>query len=98
MFSIVLEKQTIAPEGDIEEFDSEEDVPALPPDLEHVPLVYEKLATEESLQRSEEYCKFMNMRRTIRHFSTEDIPIKVMQNIIKTAGKQSTVSFLLHTS
>lgn len=81
----MLEKQTLAPEE--EEFDSEEDAPALPPDLEHVPLVYEKLLTEESLKRSEEYYKFMNMRRTIRRFSTEDIPIKIMQNIIKTAGK-----------
>lgn len=64
----------------------EEDVPSLPADLEHVPLVFEKIPTTETCSRAEDFYNFMNMRRTVRHFSKEDVPIEVMYNIIKTAG------------
>lgn len=70
-----------------EESDGELDFrPALPKDLKHVPLVYEKLSIPESIERSNEFYKLMNKRRTVRHFSEEKVPIDVIRNIIRTAG------------
>lgn len=59
---------------------------ALPWDLEHVPLNFQRLPTEEIIKRSDEFYTFMNARRTVRFFSTDPIPADVIRNIIRTAG------------
>lgn len=69
-----------------EEDEDQDLLPALPKDLQHIPLDFEKLPAEESLKRSEEYYKLMNKRRTVRHFSSDTFPIEIIHNIIKTAG------------
>lgn len=69
-----------------EEDEDQDLLPALPKDLQHIPLNFEKLPAEESLKRSEEYYELMNKRRTVRHFSSDTFPIEIIHNIIKTAG------------
>ncbi|KAL1516118.1 hypothetical protein ABEB36_000039 [Hypothenemus hampei] len=60
--------------------------PALPKDLKHVLLNWTKIPIEESLNRSKEFYKIMAKRRTVRHFSKEDVPKEIIENIIRTAG------------
>lgn len=60
--------------------------PALPQNLEHVPLDFKKLPLSVSLERSAEFYELMNKRRTVRHFSKEKVPAELIYNIIKTAG------------
>ncbi|XP_044729305.1 iodotyrosine deiodinase 1 [Chrysoperla carnea] len=60
--------------------------PSLPSDLEHIPLNYDRISIDETIDRSNEFYNFMNLRRTVRHFSQEDVPIEVIRNIIRTAG------------
>lgn len=66
--------------------DDDDVTPALPKDLKHIPLLFNRLSVEESLKRSLEFYKLMNKRRTVRHFSSDPVPIEVIRNIIKTAG------------
>ena len=47
---------------------------------------YHSFSEEEMLLRSEDFYKMMAMRRSVRKFSSENIPHKVIENIIKTAG------------
>lgn len=60
--------------------------PALPKDLKHIPLLFNRISSEETLKRSVEFYELMNKRRTVRHFSSDPVPIEVIRNIIKTAG------------
>lgn len=60
--------------------------PALPKDLKHIPLLFNRMSPEETLERSLQFYKIMNKRRTVRHFSSDPVPIEVIRNIIKTAG------------
>ena len=46
----------------------------------------DRLDEEEMLRKSEEFFENMNKRRSVRKISDEDIPFKVVENIIKTAG------------
>lgn len=43
-------------------------------------------SNEELGQRSEDFYLEMDQRRTVREFDTKDVPLKVMENIILTAG------------
>lgn len=72
---------------DDEDSDDMDMRPFIPASLTHVPLVYEKFPEKEMKDRAEEFFKFMNMRRTVRNFSKESVPIEIIRNIIKTAGK-----------
>lgn len=71
----------------VDEESIDDDVsPALPKDLKHILLVFEKISTEETTSRSLEFYELMNKRRTVRQFSADPVPIEVIRNIIKTAG------------
>lgn len=48
------------------------------------------------LQRSLDYYELMAKRRTVRKFSTEPIPQEVLDNLVKTAGRQVTINRLLN--
>ncbi len=54
--------------------------------FKHVAYMGKPYSDEEMKQRSGEYYDYMNSRRSIRHFSDKDIPVEVIENIIKTAG------------
>jgi hypothetical protein len=61
---------------------------ALPHDLAHVPLTtYKRYSEKEMVRRSQEFFKEMDSRRTLRYYSSEDVPKEVIENIIRTGGK-----------
>ncbi|KAJ9577780.1 hypothetical protein L9F63_005636 [Diploptera punctata] len=59
---------------------------ALPWDLEHVSLDFNRLPVDETIRRSQEFYTFMNQRRTVRFFSRDPVPADVIRNIIRAAG------------
>ncbi|KAJ8919731.1 hypothetical protein NQ315_006259 [Exocentrus adspersus] len=76
-------------ETDSESLTNDEDdglAPALPRDLAHVSLQFEKIPVDQAVKKSEEFYTLMNKRRTVRHFSTQPVPREIIHNIIKTAG------------
>ena len=53
----------------------------------HIPLNnYPKYSDNQLVEKSEMFFDKMNSRRTVRTFSSEPIPIEVIENAIKTAG------------
>lgn len=67
--------------------EEEELAPALPSDLKHIPLQFERIPPDQAAKRSEDFYNLLNKRRTVRHFSSEPVPKEIIYNIIKTAGK-----------
>jgi iodotyrosine deiodinase len=51
-----------------------------------VPLVYERPTEEEALERSRAFLRSLEARRSIRRFSTEPVPVEVVENAIRAAG------------
>jgi iodotyrosine deiodinase len=51
-----------------------------------VPLVYERPTEEEALDRSRAFLRSLEARRSIRRFSTEPVPVEVVENAIRAAG------------
>nr|XP_023011524.1 iodotyrosine deiodinase 1 isoform X1 [Leptinotarsa decemlineata] len=80
--------QVIEEETDTSNEEVEDDglTPALPKDLKHIPLKFEKLTVEDSIAKSAQFYDLMNKRRTVRHFSSDFVPKEIIHNIIKTAG------------
>ncbi|MDQ7025855.1 MAG: nitroreductase family protein [Anaerolineae bacterium] len=50
------------------------------------PLNFERLSREEQLQQSHDFFDSMKRRRTVREYSTETVPIELIQNAVATAG------------
>ncbi|KAK0091303.1 hypothetical protein PV326_003423 [Microctonus aethiopoides] len=65
---------------------NEDDEPALPKDLEHIPFVYTKPDVETIKARAREFYRISNSRRTIRFFRPDPIPKSIIQDIIRAAG------------
>lgn len=51
-----------------------------------VPLHFERLDPEASRSRARSFYEHMNKRRTVREFSTEPVPLEVIEDAIRTAG------------
>lgn len=66
---------------------SNEELCSVQDEISCVPLQFEKLPTKETLERSEEFYRFMDLRRSVHDFSKETVPVEVITNIIKTAGR-----------
>lgn len=49
-------------------------------------LSFERLSPEEQLDRSRQFLARMRTRRTVRHFSTEPVPYKLIENAVATAA------------
>ena len=64
-------------------------------DVVHIPYPWfdDRLTEEEMKKCSAEFYEKMNKRRTVRKISDEDIPLEVLENIIRTAGKHDTKVF-----
>ena len=64
----------------------------------HIPYPWfdDRLTEEEMKKKSAEFYEKMNKRRTVRKISDEDIPLEVVENIIRTAGKQGINIFHFH--
>lgn len=50
------------------------------------PLIMEELSETDMIRSSEEYLNFMNSRRSVRQFSDRQVPLEVIENILRTAG------------
>ena len=59
----------------------------------HIPYPWfnDRLSEDEMKKKSAEFFEKMNRRRTVRKISEEDIPLEVVENIIKTAGKKKNI-------
>lgn len=55
-------------------------------DYRPVPLVYDRPAPEEALERSRSFLATMQARRSIRQFSTEPVPWELVENALLVAG------------
>jgi len=64
----------------------DDDVPAIAEDTQHVPFVSTQYEKDEMIQRSQEFYKEMNKRRSIRFFSDKPVAREVIDNLIMTAG------------
>jgi len=49
-------------------------------------LDFERLATHEQLERSQDFAAHMKRRRTVRHYSTESVPFALIENAIAAAS------------
>jgi len=52
-----------------------------------VPLQFEKLPEHETVSRSKDFLEEMRGRRSVRHFSSEPVPIEAVRNCIETAAQ-----------
>ncbi|XP_020289469.1 iodotyrosine deiodinase 1 isoform X2 [Pseudomyrmex gracilis] len=71
-------------EEELPEEDQEE--PALPKDLRHIPYHYVRLPERDMLIRASEFYKIVSARRTLRFFSEEPVPKDIIREIIRAAG------------
>jgi iodotyrosine deiodinase len=51
-----------------------------------IPYSKESFSDEETIARSKWFFEWMNQRRTIRDFSSREIPFEVLENIVRTAS------------
>jgi len=51
-----------------------------------IPYENEQFSEEEMLKRSKEFYEFSDKRRSVRDFSSKEVPLEVMENILKTAS------------
>ncbi len=54
--------------------------------FKHIPYKRDEFSEEESVKRSEDFYKWLNGRRSVRHFSDRKVAKEVIENIIKAAG------------
>lgn len=71
-------------------------IPAIPADTPHIPYKPIRRDDKEVIERSKDFYDLMAKRRTVRSFSTEPIPKEVLDNIVKTAGKNMYFFKLQH--
>ncbi len=55
-------------------------------DYRPVPLIHERLSSEDALTRSRELLGLMRGRRSVRMFSPEPVPFELVRNAVETAG------------
>ena len=55
-------------------------------DGQHIPLNFERLSEEEMRQTADRMFERFNARRTVRHFSTDALPLDVVRQCIRAAG------------
>lgn len=51
-----------------------------------MPLDFSRIPVEDSIQRSARMLELMRRRRTVREFSSDPVPLEIIQNAIATAG------------
>uniref|UniRef100_A0A452T5Z0 Iodotyrosine deiodinase 1 n=1 Tax=Ursus maritimus TaxID=29073 RepID=A0A452T5Z0_URSMA len=59
--------------------DSEESV-------DHIPFSHTRYPEKEMVKRSQEFYELLNKRRSVRFISNEQVPMEVIDNVIKAAG------------
>ena len=56
------------------------------PEPVFVPLDFERLTIEEQLAKSAKFYQTMRRRRTVRQFSSEEVPFSIIENAVRVAG------------
>ncbi len=56
------------------------------PSFASTKLSFERLAPDEQLRRANEFLAFLSPRRTVREYSSEDVPFELIEKAIATAG------------
>lgn len=56
------------------------------PNNGHVSFVCERLSSSVQIDRSRQFFNLMNIRRSVRFFSPDPVPLEVLLNCVKTAG------------
>ncbi|XP_008589480.1 PREDICTED: iodotyrosine dehalogenase 1 [Galeopterus variegatus] len=54
--------------------------------VEHIPFSHTRYPEKEMAKRSQEFYELLSKRRSVRFISNEQIPMEVIDNVIKTAG------------
>nr|XP_051710203.1 iodotyrosine deiodinase 1 isoform X2 [Oryctolagus cuniculus] len=54
--------------------------------VEHIPFIHTRYSEKEMVKRSQEFYELLNKRRSIRFISNEQVPMEVIDNVIKAAG------------
>ncbi|XP_045699403.1 iodotyrosine deiodinase 1 [Phyllostomus hastatus] len=54
--------------------------------IEHIPFSHTRYPEKEMVKRSQEFYELLNKRRSVRFISNEQVPVEVIDNVIKTAG------------
>lgn len=54
--------------------------------IEHIPFSHTRYPEKEMVKRSQEFYELLSKRRSVRFISNEQVPVEVMENVIKTAG------------
>ena len=56
--------------------------------IEHILFSHTRHPEKEMVKRSQEFYELLNKRRSVRCISNEQVPMEVIDNVIKTAGLQ----------
>ncbi|XP_028620203.1 iodotyrosine deiodinase 1 [Grammomys surdaster] len=67
-------------EEDAEEWQESEET------VEHIPFSHTRYPEQEMRMRSQEFYELLNKRRSVRFISSEQVPVEVIDNVIKAAG------------
>lgn len=54
--------------------------------VEHIAFSHTRYPEKEMVKRSQEFYELLNKRRSIRFISNEQIPMEVIDNVIRAAG------------
>ncbi|XP_077005359.1 iodotyrosine deiodinase 1 [Tamandua tetradactyla] len=54
--------------------------------IEHIPFSHTRYSEKEMAKRSQEFYELLNKRRSIRFLSNEQVPMEVIDNVIRAAG------------
>ncbi|XP_033090970.1 iodotyrosine deiodinase 1 isoform X3 [Trachypithecus francoisi] len=54
--------------------------------VEHIPFSHTYYPEKEMVKRSQEFYELLNKRRSVRFISNEQVPMEVIDNVIRTAG------------
>ncbi|XP_075409999.1 iodotyrosine deiodinase 1 [Tenrec ecaudatus] len=54
--------------------------------VDHIPFCPTRYSKEEMVKRSQDFYALLNQRRSVRFISNEQIPMEVIENVIRTAG------------
>ncbi|NP_001124546.1 iodotyrosine deiodinase 1 [Pongo abelii] len=54
--------------------------------VEHIPFSHTHYPEKEMVKRSREFYELLNKRRSVRFISNEQVPMEVIDNVIRTAG------------
>lgn len=55
-------------------------------EAQHILYKYTRLSESECIRRSDEFYHRMNQRRSLRSFSSDPVPLEVIENIVRTGG------------